>query len=203
MNSSIYHFRATNIPNEKHLHCLWNTLTNKAFNQQNAEFKIVPNGKLVAVITNIPLLKSDVILHDTAFTFVRESQVFSTSYEDEQVVHAQGNLCYSVHHKKDGRSWDVCPIELDGSIRKELRTHFLAYMSSATGLDFEGAFNDKNLNFSRENRSYVKDKVHLNDIIVFDITAKVGDAKKVNSLPINGIGRRKSYGFGHVVINNA
>ena len=203
MHSTIYHFRSSIIPSEKHLHCLWNTLTDKAFNQKNVDFKIIPNGKLVAVITNIPLPKSDVQLRDTTFTFVRESQVAATSYTPGQVVHAQGNLCYSVHHQKDGKSWDVCPVELDGSIRKELCSHFLAYMSRATGLDFEEAFKEGHLNFSRENRSCLADKVHLNDIIVFDLTASVQDVEKVNTLPMSGIGRRKSYGFGHVLINNS
>ena len=203
MHSTIYHFRSSIIPSEKHLHCLWNTLTNKAYNQKNADFKIVPNGKLVAIITKTTLPTTNVVLNDITFTFVRASQVAATSYEQGQVVHAQGNLSYSVHQRKDGKSWDVCPIELDGSLRKEFRNHFLAYMSHATGLNFEEAFKQGALNFSRENRSCLKDKVHLNDIIVFDITASIQDAAKANAQPLQAIGRRKSYGFGHVVINNA
>lgn len=202
MTYYIHQFRATKTPSEKHIHCLWNHLTDKKFNQQNPDFKIVPNGRIINVFVDskIILELKDVLLNDLSFNYLKSHSAESTNYQNEQFVHAQGNLSYSIHSQITKK--DICPVELTGQLRDEHKVHFLKYISSSTGLDFEDAYKNKNLHFSREQRSdIVNDKVHLNDVLLFDVTARIIDQDKVNSLPYRAIGRRKSYGFGHVHID--
>lgn len=202
MTANFHQFRASVQPTEKHLHCLWNVLTNKAFNNANPEFKIIPNGKLIGITTSLSIPVRDVVLDDLSFKYLRSNQIESTLYSTGLMVHAQGNLCYSMHSTKTKK--DLCPVGLDGELRKDTKLHFLTYLTQSTGLDFIAADKEGHLNFSREDRSIgYEDKVRLNDIIIFDITTTVVDNLKVNSLPFRAIGRRKSYGFGHVSINHA
>lgn len=203
MQSQIHHFRASAPPTEKHIHCLWNTVTDKQYNNKNPAFKIVLNGKLVAITTSLALNLDDVLLRDNTFSYLRSSIVQGTSIEAGATVHAQGNICYSVHQTQQSKNRDVCPVEFDGTIRKDMRQHFLEYLTKSIGLDFEKAYQARTLNFSREDRSVgYEDKVRLNDILLFDITGVVINADTVNALPLNAVGKRKSYGFGNVIVNN-
>ena len=104
-------------------------------------------------------------------------------------------------HKKSSHK-DECPLDEFGRIKSHLKEQFFSYMQGETGVNFRAAA-DGTVSFAWENRSVPSEKIWLNDVITFSVTAPIVDASRLNTLPFRAIGRRKSYGLGSVVVASA
>ncbi len=196
MTHQTHLFRASKVPSAKHLHCLWNHLTDKKFNGLNPSFKIVQDNRLIRVTSNIPLMPKDVDLQDLSFDFVRSEETPPLVLNAGDYVHVVGSFSYSVHQTHRG---DRCPLDPLGQYRPDLKEHFLSYLTKCTGLDFrETSSNAFSLSTIGDK---AHDKIHLNDIIEVDTTVRVIDQNTAQELAYNAIARRKSYGFGHLSVD--
>ena len=196
MTHQTHLFRASKVPSAKHLHCLWNHLTDKKFNGLNPSFKIVQDNRLIRVTSNIPLVLKHVDLQDLSFDFVRSEEASPLLLSVGDYVHVVGTFSYSVHHT---HNVDRCPLDPLGQYRPDLKEHFLSYLTECTGLDFrETSSNAFSLSTIGDKEH---DKIHLNDIIEVDTTVRVIDQNTAQELAYNAIARRKSYGFGHLSVD--
>jgi hypothetical protein len=196
MTHQTHLFRASKVPSAKHLHCLWNHLTDKKFNGLNPSFKIVQDNRLIRVTSNIPLMLKHVDLQDLSFDFVRSEEASPLLLSVGDYVHVVGTFSYSVHRT---HNVDRCPLDPLGQYRPDLKEHFLSYLTKCTGLDFhETSSNAFSLSTIGDK---AHDKIYLNDIIEVDTTVRVIDQNTAQELAYNAIARRKSYGFGHLSVD--
>lgn len=183
-------------PNE--LHCLWATLTDKAYvNQENFQFRVEAQDKTVVIVSPVELPEVDVALRTNEFVFIRKSVQEAHSIKEGQMVQLQGEFAYSIHCRETNK--DRCPVNARGQIDPELKARFLAYLSRVTGLETTGA-NVKALTVTRYDISRGRTNVWLNDVLSFNLISVVKDADTLNNLAVSAIGRRKSYGLGNTCV---
>lgn len=193
-----YIFQASYPTTPNELHCLWATLTDKAYvNQENFQFRVESQDKTVVIVSPVELPEIDVALRTNEFVFIRKSVQEAHSVQEGQLVHLQGEFAYSLHCRDTNK--DRCPVNERGQIDPELKARFLAYLSRVTGLDTTGP-NVKALTIVRNDISRGRTNVWLNDVLSFNIISTVKNAETVNRLAVSAIGRRKSYGLGNTTL---
>lgn len=191
-----YVFRATRVPSDKEVHCLWAHLTDKQ--ATGFDFRIQRSGRLVRIYSPEALRAVSVELSDITFQYLHSRDGERPAYAQGDLVRVHGELSYSVHDTSSGK--DFCPVDAIGQLRPRFGEVFLAYLAKHTGLNVESSDNAV-CRFSKEDRSIPQDKVWLNDVIRFELMAQITDAAVFNSLAYRGIGRRKSYGLGNVFVS--
>lgn len=196
-----YTFRSKKAITRKEVHCLWNTLTNKQYNNQNPDLKIRVEGRLVKI--TCPGIELDVTsqkewgFETNAFTFVRAQEIPSIHFQTGDFVLLAGTFSYSVHERKTGK--DRCPVDVHGVVRSQYKDTFLRYLQERTGVDVQDAYARDHVEFGWSDdpmQNSEHDKIVLNDMISMRLRGRVVNPSALSCLQHNALGRRKSYGCG-------
>lgn len=118
----------------------------------------------------------------------------------------------------------ICPIDLKGNFvlhktkdGRSARQCLMDYLKTHTGLNVDVAQIDQRADvrfeplnyktFQRPDGQQVHSKrngqqIDIHNAFYFHATAQVVDAEKTNNLSVTSIGRRRSYGFGNLVVSS-
>ncbi|WP_407579539.1 hypothetical protein [Citrobacter koseri] len=219
MNKVKMLFVADNAVSDELLHCLYTSVRFKDEKVANLEeeFKIWREGRMIHIIIDEDKIEndSDIFSFYDASTkravrvkLLKKSAYTAPDFEIGEVVDVSGVFSYSYKYRNDNDAVEVCPINLNGKFKPGSKQKFLNYIQHETGLNFIDAVDSKDdvrveRLFTDEQCIYnnnVSKKVLFRNVIMLRATVKVVDPEKVKALFTRMVGKRKSYGFGHLAV---
>lgn len=220
MNKIKMFFMADKLPTDELLHSLYTSVRFKSekINNLDEEFKIWNDGRSIYIIIDedkIENIQPFFVFHDkTHNKEIKVKHISNKTYsfpdlKAGQVISITGTICYTMkHYSENKKAIEFCPINMNGKFKEGTKKNFLRYMEKNTGLDFSSSVDSvDDVRFERifvdekdiyENK--INKKILMRNIILVQATLLVVHPEIAQSLFYKMIGKKKTYGFGNIMV---
>lgn len=194
----VHRFVADHFPTPWDIHCWCTQQTDK----QPIPFKILRNGKVLGLVCAADALTPRSVTQASGrFTYLRTEPAPSFAAREGDIASISLRLSYAISRRHtNGKKFTLSPWDTYGRIKKDLHTHFMAYLEQQTGLTGLAAGHAE---FGLQAIALLSPQdrrrnVWLPSVADIGIRARVADAAKFQMLAFQAIGNHRSYGLGSV-----